>query len=770
MRVVNPDTSPTRAHGVTTTRWVKLLPTSRALVEAGFAAVTSLTALIGLCTTFDSWLFMAVVGLGVLIAALVTHAVRVAGWHWTIGLAAVLGAYVLLGGPVAVRQGLIWRIIPSGQTFQDLWTVSIHGWKQLLTTIPPVDGSGSFLALPFLMALVFTAGSYGLARSHRVAGLPLIPAGALFVLSILIGAEPWTYVSVQAIVWVGAGLAWTSYRASRRQLVGHSAGVGSGWRWSVMALVMMVVAAAVAGVVGPHWPGVQPPRLLLRDLITPPVDLNEYPSPMPSFRKFSSSALQETYFYDDPLLTVEGASPGALIRFTVLDSWDGLVWGAADTSFRRVGAVIPVSDTATEHGSPVDLRITVEPVYAEQAPLNVWAPNLGEVTAISFDGSTARGHAESMAYDLTKGQPLVLDQLRAGDQLQVSSLPVDVAPVDGSRALVPSGVPLVSDSVTEFLSEDMTTILGGAGSPWEQIQALAASFRQGGWTDGTTRANESKYTPGDGEYRLRAFMSTLPAYVGSDEQYAAAFALIANRIGFPARVVFGAAMPSQGDQIMGKDVTIWVELGTTDGWVALPPQFFIPPRDQAPNPPPPAEVTPPQEIPNIAQQGPQLPPDTTARMDTQAQTTPPRSATTTSLTWWQVTLIGVAGVVFGVAALIGVLIGVKALRSAIRRRSGSNAARIAAGWSDVMDRARDVGLRVPRAGTRSEQAAAMGLAGLEQLASSTNRAMFQPTPPDQAIVSQYWDEVAAEKSQLLSSRTGLARFWARITPRSFCRR
>ena len=66
--------------------------------------------------------------------------------------------------------------------------------------------------------------------------------------------------------------------------------------------------------------------------------------------------------------------------------------------------------------------------------------------------------------------------------------------------------------------------------------AIADALRtNGSWSNGT-KQGEQMYLPGHGVGRLARFTAEL---VGSDEQYAAAYALMVNRLGYPARVVLG---------------------------------------------------------------------------------------------------------------------------------------------------------------------------------------------------------------------------------------
>jgi len=731
------------------------------LVEAGFVLMLTLVGLVGFATTFDSWYFMVVSAIGAALAIIVGFAVHAFKWNWTFTLLGVVVVYFAAGGPVAARTDLVANVVPTLATESTLARLGISGWKELLTTFPPVDGAGEFLALPFLLALVFAGAAYALSLSYSFLPAGLIPQGILFGLVIAMGAETPYHPVWLALAWTVVALVWMGWRFRVRGRVATQ-GSRSGFTRVLGGVLMLALAGGTAYVAGPQM--AQPPRTLLRDVVASPIDVTQYPSPMPSFRKYSSEALKDTYFHDKTLLTVDGAQAGDLVRFSVLDSYDGLVWGAGGGGFRRVGTEVPaIVDGQDIEGVPMDLTITIGDVYASQAPLNVWIPSLGYDTSIDFLGPNAHGHDASMAYDISKGQGLLLDQFRPGDVVHVTCLPI---PVGGAEPLIPSGMSLVTDDRTSFLNEDLGKLTGGGQTRWDQLVDMAAGFKKGGWTDGTTRPGESRYGPGDGQDRLMDFLGTLPSYVGSDEQYAAMFALAANRIGYPTRVVFGAKMPDSGDQIKGKDVTIWVEVHTVDGWVALPPDFFIPPRDQVPEPPPPVVVNPPETVPDIAPANPKLPPDDLNGMNTKAQTGQAASGSEQSAAWIWATLIVIGSVVVGCALILAVLLGSKAVREWYRHRRGSPVRQIAGGWAEVLDRARDVGFVIPAKVTRHELAAAMGIGSLRRLADSTDRAMFQAKAPDQQVVDEYWLEVAQTKQNLVSGRTGLKKFWVRITPRS----
>ena len=796
MQVVDPGT-PTAARRLPTAGLTRLLPNAPRLIEAGFVLLLGMVCLFGFRTTFDSWYYLVVSAISLGLGILVAHLVLAARWHWTLALAGAVVAYFAFGGAIAVRRGLIAGFIPSGSTLASLWSLAINGWKELLTWLPPLDGTSILLALPCLLGLVVGAAAYALARTFRPAPIPLIPLVLLFGLVIALGTDTPAALIPQSLALVVGATIWVAYRATQQSRLTTTSTPRAAVGRVLGGAAVLVVAGLVAALASPYLPGLGPTRQILRDHVESPIDLNQYPSPMPSFRKYSSVALKDSYFYESSLMTVTGASPGSLIRFAVLDSYDGLVWGAGGGGFRKVGSRLPtVIDGQPISGDPVKLTITIDDVYASQAPLNIWVPSLGYATAISFSGATATGHRDALAYDLSKGQGLVLDQVRSGDVITVESIPT---PVLAGQSLTATGMTLVPSSRTAFIGEDLAKMTGGNVAQWDRLVNLAEGFRKGGWSDGTTGADFAQYTPGDGENRLKAFLATLPSYVGSDEQYAAMFALVANRIGFPARVVFGAIMPTDSDTIQGRDVTIWVELRTTDGWVAIPPEFFIPPRDQLPQPPPPEETTPPQDIQDIADPNPKLPPDKLSNMDTQAQVTPPTPPDTPSFPWWGWAGVYTGSVILALAALVGLLLGIKAVRTWWRHRRGTAVTQIAGGWSDVIDRLRDLGIKVPKRMTRQEQVAALvraagvpsvadgqtvlrsslptvptktrslppeSLTALTTLARSTDRAMFSAQPPTPETVEAYWAEVSDTKQVLLSSRQGPARLWTRLTPRS----
>jgi transglutaminase-like putative cysteine protease len=751
-------TRPTATGTTLAQRVLALRPRSSDWQDAAFLLALGLIALYGLASTFDSYGFLWVGALGLLLGLLTAHLASVLNWHWLLALALAVVVYFLFGGGIALPRDTLAGLVPTGQTEADLGRLAIHGWKDLLTTLPPVAGDGELVVLPYILGLMAGTAGYAVRWATRSPRLVLISPTALFGLVILLGSYEPVALVPQGLAFATGSLAWATVRHHRRRALASTGTRRLSRLLGGLALVLATLAAAVF--TGPVLPATTDnTRVVLRSYVSPPIDVSQFPSPLPGFRRYSSERLKLDY--DKALLTVTGAPAGALLRIAVLDDYNGLVWSATGgaargSGFQRVGSRLPTVETDQARR----LTITIEEEYARLPELNVWVPALGPATVIDFEGANGRSHEAALAYDLDKGQALVTDRLQAGDVITITTVPVSE---DLTSDPTPFGPILVSDGVSEFMAEAVRDMAARQTSPWEQLKQVGAALITGAWSDGT-RPSESIYLPGHGQGRL-AFFFAREQFVGSDEQYAAVFALAANRLGFPARVVFGAAVEATG-LVKGKDIKAWVEIHTSGGWVAVPGSLYIPDRDQHPEDTLPqkrnqdtaANVPPPNPVQPSGHLGDEL--------STQANATKTSPDLPGPLEQISPAFLYSGASAGGLLLLIGLLLGLKGWRRSRRRARGSCADRIAGGWSEVLDGARDLGRRVPVGLTHREQAAALGLAPLASLAQSTERTMFGPAAPDQAIVDAYWAEVTHTRRALLAQSHPLRRWWARINPRS----
>lgn len=761
MRVVNPDglqDSVSRSRTLTA-RMKELRPSSADLVDAGFLILVTLIALLGFASTFDTWHFLLVGAVGVLLGIVITHLVLVWRWHWTAALLGLVIAYLVIGVVIAVRDEGLLGFIPTLTTTQLLADLAVNGWKQMLTTLPPVIGDGSYLALPFLLGLVTGVIGYAVARASRRAGLAMLTPLGLLVAVILLGTIDGNAYIAQGLAMATVGFAWVAVRTRRRRTL---KGTGRSNRAALLAGAGLVAASLLVGVAGGGLlPGGDTPRFVLRSYIQPPVEVHDLASPLVGFRKYSSTTIKQ--LVDTELLSVSGAESGTMLRLAVLDDYTGHTWsasasGAADAGFQRIGARLPATGE-----KPTTITVTFAPAYAQTRELSSWLPSLGPDTAIQFEGSAAKVHSDSLRYNLSTGQGLLTggDRFRDADSLTISSVatPVGFEPTDS-----PAGQSVMPASSYDFLAATAQKWAGGATDPGTRVQQLAAVMKVGYWSDGT-RQGETSYLPGHNRGRLSDFVLGADL-IGSDEQYAATFALLCNQAGYPARVVFGAIVPD-GGKVFGRDITAWVEIQTQDGWKAIPPSVFTPNRDRKP----------PQQPLTISKerQATSVPPPNVNRNQDNSQGLPDNDLTGTRVTnnWWAnllkwvLAVLAVIGPPIAVlAAIVAGLIGAKVVRRRLRQHRGTPSSQVAGAWADVFDQCRDLGMVRLRKGTRLEQSRVIDDPGVSDLAVAVDTATFGPQAPSQQQIDQLWMRSAEVRRRLLFSRGFWRRFWAQVNPRS----
>ena len=207
-----------------------LLPSRDDLVDLGFTVLLVGLALWGLRTVFFGWEWiLAAVG-GLLLGLLVAHLVTAFRLPSVVTLLGLAAAYLVFGGPLAVRDHLALGVFPTGRTFRDLASAAVHGWKRLLTLLPPVDATVSLLALPLIVGLVAAAVTYTVARRTGRGYAVVVPPLAALGLTIVLGTlEPASLVAQGVVFGLGA-IGWMIVRSTRsRAPLQNGAGATRGW-------------------------------------------------------------------------------------------------------------------------------------------------------------------------------------------------------------------------------------------------------------------------------------------------------------------------------------------------------------------------------------------------------------------------------------------------------------------------------------------------------------------------------------------------------------
>jgi hypothetical protein len=278
---------------------------------------------------------------------------------------------------------------------------------------------------------------------------------------------------------------------------------------------------------------------------------------------------------------------------------------------------------------------------------------------------------------------------------------------------------------------------------------------QGRYSDGAL-PGETQYPAGHDFDRLMDGFLLSDRPVGNDEQYASAMALLANKVGVPARVVVGAQLPRDG-KVRGEDVHAWVELRVADGsWRVLPTKAFMG------RTPPTKNMTPlPREEPRQSDEdagsGGQR--ERGKTQDAGEEQTDARAGS-----WLRVVPVAVLLLLALVVPLA------KAVRRRRRRTRGRPADRMAGAWTELVDHARDLGVPVGVHASRPAQARVMAASGTGGLSQEADDGVFGAGEPSEAAVTAYWDQVMAERRELRSGRGLTRRAWAPFNPVSLRRR
>jgi transglutaminase-like putative cysteine protease len=669
-------------------------------------------------------------------------------WPALVVAAVVAVAFVVAGVPLALPGSPL----PTPGALRLLLTGAVQGWRDVLTLAAPVGARGTLL-VPALVASLLAAVLAGtFALRLRRSWPALLPAAALLMCVALLGTSRAVLPVPQGVLLLVVALSWVAWRRRRALAGGGSVPVVSTQR--ARALVGAAVVLAVAALAGGAAPAVaepERPRFSLREVVQPPLDPRAYPSPLVGFRKYVKDLKKE------PLFTLDGMPEGTRIRLATLDTYDGVVWQvAAPNSGAGTGNFLAVGETTGDpaEGERVQIGVTVEQYSG------VWLPTVGQSARIDFAGPHAAELADALGYNAASGTGLTTRPLGPGDSYVLDAV---VPPQPTEEAMGPaSPAPItlpdpqhVPPSVGEVAGE----LLAGAEIPVARALALQRGLQQGFFSHGLEGDATSR--AGHGADRIVTLL-TAEQMVGDDEQYAAAMALMARSLSLPARVVMGFRPEGAGEvTVTGEDVAAWVEIAFDGhGWMAFDPtpdELRVPqqeapkprtePRPQVQQPPPPVQE--PDEPPPASEE------------DRDARDADEGGA-------WGIVLaalgyVGIPLLVVMVPCLL--LLWLKRRRRRRRATAGPPSARIAGGWAEVIDTARDLGVRPPPRGTRRETARVLDEtylgSGAVALAERADAGVFAPGEPTDEDVAHFWADVDGS----LRGMSGSVGRWRRLRAR-----
>ncbi|QLD10699.1 transglutaminase domain-containing protein [Microbacterium oleivorans] len=765
----------------------------------------------------------------VIVASVAAHAIAAAGlrWRWNAWwlAGATIAAYLVLGLPLAAPASLS----SPAQALSGAVAVlraPVTGWKDLLTLELPLGSYQAtlapalvvFLAVPVIALSVAWRGGrfwplavgtallptvfgifFGSAAllSPFVVGPVTIPREALVGLAAVVaalGAIVWRTISDRRRA-IATAVASTGVRATGRPLRGLAG--------RIVTAGAMVTAAVVAAALAAPWALAGQPREVLRAGIDPRLEIAAELSPLAQYR---ASFADETYART--LFRVDAPTAADRVRLATLPFYDGRVARVVDpgagaddprTAFARVPSSLP-----SPAGAPSrTVRVTID-TYDD-----VWMPTVGAVTALAFDGGDAASLADRFYYNAETRAGVQLGEpgLRAGATYSQDAVVDDGAPsladLDPARGGPVLGGDVVPESLVTWV-EAQEASGGGAG-----LATLIERLRARGFLSHALTVDEASppaWADDLGDYAFqpsRAGHSTdrigrlfsdllaregeiggdddaaLVSAVGDDEQFAVAGMMLADQLGFDARVVVGTRLTSDEPTLStcddgvctAGDLAAWIEVrGDGSTWVPVDvtPQHAVSPSpdtQQRQDPKIPTEVR--QEQADTVLPADADPSDGGRRPDDDTRAAPDLTALWTALRVGGVSLLTVV-LLFGPFALIVL---VKLFRRRARRRADDPVERLTGGWQEFVDAAVDHGHPVPRSQTRRELAAHYGgTAGATELATLADRSVFDATAPDPSDGDRFWAVVDAERSRLDDGIGWWARLRARVSVRSLLRR
>lgn len=461
-----------------------------------------------------------------------------------------------LAGIVATAVAVAVAVLVGGGSIADVVTGVTSGWSDLLTRTLPVDAAPTALVVPAAtcgLAAVLTA---LLAVRTRAALVPLAGPVVLVAVARLLGGPAPSPRWAPGLL-VGAAV-----------LVGASRGAERAGRAVARAAPVAAAALVVGVLLGAVLPlGRARPPVNLRDQRVLSLDDLTRSNPLTDTRAAAVAGTDgETVV---ARVRLDGPAPAAgALTLVSLDAYDGSAW-TSSARFERTGATLPAAGPLV---SPTPLRQELE-IVTDVGP---WVPAASRPARVEV---TSGGGG--LVVDPVGGTvAAVSGSLPAGTKLTIESVVPSVRPADAQTAAVPADRALapytvLPGGVPPTLGDAARQAMGTARSPFQQASALEAWLRDGG-----RFTLDPEGAGGSSLGLLSRFVTEGPkGRRGTEEQFAAAFVVLARSRGLPARLSVGYRLQGGGRgsgsrsyEVRAHDLAVWPEVAFAGlGWVPFDP-------------------------------------------------------------------------------------------------------------------------------------------------------------------------------------------------------
>ncbi len=711
-----------------------------------------------------------VLGLGI---AFASARRRSDAWFCIFG---VLGAYLLFGSAFATSQATA-HVLPNGTSLRLILEGAVRAWFDSLVAPTPLGGTGHVLVVPFVLGLASGLASGVLLWRSRWRSFAALVIVGVFVVSALYGthndtflrtssamdvasdasaADAWTNLRLRGVLLVVGLLVWIRWRVATPSRGSVARRVG-------LTATMLLVATVVGFVSTSSQDATN--RFVLRDHVKPPYEPLDFVSPLTGYRNYRNP----DRLGRKELFEATGFGRGELIRLATLDTFDGTFWSVnggrdgdgGETQSGDYDQFVPERTFGKIEGGSTERSVRILDLTGP------WIPAPGRVARIHNAGSRSSSVLHSVVAD-TFVDPRRTG-VRTGDEYSIVGEAVRVysperderkrLAIDGSVEPRPGtcdacdigGQRSLNGRLRRFAQTwipEQESRSDDARRAWLLAEAFGSDARSqlshGLRNDGGEFKNDGPSRSGHGVARLLELVENDREMVGDEEQFASAFALLAQEQRWPARVAVGFRVPDTCDDdrkctIHGADVTAWTEIRYENaGWIAFDP---TPTTTQKPTKPNPTAV-PPEPI--VPPPGRAVDPDESATGSSAGRADDGDDGRLSCASCVRAAAY-VAVVGGGTSPIWGILL-FKSLRRRRRRRADDAGSSVVGGWRELSDTARDLGATFAPSATRREvgHAVAARYAAADAvvpLAVLADHHVFGGTEPSDHDAEEFWRHV-----------------------------
>ncbi|MFJ5986683.1 DUF3488 and DUF4129 domain-containing transglutaminase family protein [Lentzea sp. NPDC092896] len=551
---------------------------------------------------------------------------------------ALLGLFPLVAVPFALRSTMDgWW--PAASTARELTLGVAGGWARVLSVSVPAEPTGQILVAVLLAVWCTTFAAVLLVLRAQAALAPVAPLLLGFVAAlVVVASRQTTHLAATVATAVLITL-----------LVFLRTGNGSRVRTAAGATLFLVLAvgagSATFGVVA-SGENRADPRPLRTDPIKPP----DLITPLNEVRDQLIAKPPRVLF----TARTTGADDLVGLRTATLGHFDGTLW-TSDDEYLVAGERL-----AREQDGEVARQVTARVTLGELPP--PFLPVVGRPSGIRFTTSAPK----AIAFSAVSDSVLADQSWQAGTTYEVTGVQAvardlgqDAVPTSSERYAAFREVP---GTVPPGILTQTQAITDTASNAVDKLRAIETYLR------GLPYSIDAP--PGHSYARISRMLGS--AQNGEDkgyaEQHAAAFALMARVLDYPARVAVGYRVR---DQVTTADAHAWAEVHFAGrGWVAFDPTDPAKAQRDAPEQPKVTQVSAP-----VPTDGSQRPVQTIAPVPGDPLVEPARNV------FWRV-LLALAGF----ALLVVLLVPLEKARRRRRRRAGPAAAQVVGAWEEAVDR------------------------------------------------------------------------------------